>query len=316
MSSGASAKPEYPADAHLEFVPHHPTDLHRTLAPLARGQFDPTIRIGSPAEGIWRATSTPDGPAVQHLVQRSGVIAASAWGPGARWATQRTPVLVGANDEDGEFSIDSSRHELLHRTWRLNRGVRVPATLRVWDALFRAVLEQKVTGKEAALSYRQLVGRLGTPAPPSPGPSLRLVPAPAVVAETPHHVFMAANVERKRADTIRQAAGYAHRLEEAVGVSIVEVNRRLKAIPGIGDWTINEVGLIALGDADAVSVGDFHLKNYVSWALAGRPRGTDDEMIELLEPYRPHRARMTRIIALSGLRPPRYGPRLTIQQRW
>jgi 3-methyladenine DNA glycosylase/8-oxoguanine DNA glycosylase len=90
----------------------------------------------------------------------------------------------------------------------------------------------------------------------------------------------------------------------------------LRAIPGIGEWTLNEVGVVALGDGDAVSVGDYHLKNWVAWALAGQPRGTDEQMVELLEPYRPYRARMMRIIGLSGLKAPRYGPRLTIQKRW
>ncbi len=67
----------------------------------------------------------------------------------------------------------------------------------------------------------------------------------------------------------------------------------------------------ALGDPDAVSVGDFHLKNLVSWALAGEPRGTDDRMLELLAPYEGRRAHVVRLLELSGLRPPSYGPRLT-----
>jgi 3-methyladenine DNA glycosylase/8-oxoguanine DNA glycosylase len=63
-------------------------------------------------------------------------------------------------------------------------------------------------------------------------------------------------------------------------------------------------------------VGDYHLKNHVAWVLAGEVRGSDERMVELLEPYRPHRARMMRVIELSGITAPRFGPRLTIQQRW
>jgi len=71
-----------------------------------------------------------------------------------------------------------------------------------------------------------------------------------------------------------------------------------------------EVAVRALGDLDAVSVGDFHHKNLVSWALAGEPRGTDARMLELLAPYAGRRALVIRLLELSGLRPPRYGPRM------
>ncbi len=275
------------------------------------------MHIGRTAsEGVWRATHTPEGPCTQHLVQVGQEITFQAWGPGAVWSADRAPLLVGANDDDGDFSIDRSTYDLLYRTWRQHIGVRTPCTLAVWELLFRVILEQKVTGQEARESYSSLLKVLGEPAPPAPGPPLTLPPDPGLVANTPHHVFMAANVERKRADTIRQAASYAHRLDEAASISLDETYRRLRAIPGIGEWTINEVGVLALGDGDAVSVGDYHLKNWVSWALAGEPRGSDERMVELLEPYRPYRARMMRIIGLSGLKAPRYGPRITIQKRW
>jgi 3-methyladenine DNA glycosylase/8-oxoguanine DNA glycosylase len=86
---------------------------------------------------------------------------------------------------------------------------------------------------------------------------------------------------------------------------------RLVGVPGIGPWTAAEVGVRALGDDDAVSVGDFHLKHLVSFALAGEPRGTDDRMLELLEPFRGQRARVVRLLELSGISAPRYGPRLS-----
>jgi 3-methyladenine DNA glycosylase/8-oxoguanine DNA glycosylase len=275
------------------------------------------MSFGSTAiEGVWRAARTPEGPCTQHIAQQGDQVRFRAWGPGATWSADRAPLLVGANDDDGDFFIDRTKHEVLFRTWRQHQGARIPCTLAVWEILFRVILEQKVTGKEALNSYARLLRVLSEPAPRGPGPALRLVPDPQVVAGTPHHVFMAANVERKRADTIRRCAWYASSLDAAASESIDETYRRLRAIPGVGEWTVNEVGVVALGDADAVSVGDYHLKNNVAWALAGEPRGSDERMIELLEPYRPHRARMMRVIALSGLDAPRYGPRLTIQRRY
>ena len=48
----------------------------------------------------------------------------------------------------------------------------------------------------------------------------------------------------------------------------------------------------------------------VAWALAGEPRGTDERMLELLEPYRGQRGRVVRLLELAGIAAPRYGPRL------
>ena len=87
-----------------------------------------------------------------------------------------------------------------------------------------------------------------------------------------------------------------------------EAHRRLQALPGVGPWTSAEVAIVALGDADAVSVGDFHLASLVGTALVGE-RVDDDAMLELLEPYRGHRYRAVRMIELSGVRIERHGPR-------
>jgi 3-methyladenine DNA glycosylase/8-oxoguanine DNA glycosylase len=73
---------------------------------------------------------------------------------------------------------------------------------------------------------------------------------------------------------------------------------------------VAEVARVALGDTDAVSVGDFHLKHLVTWALAREPRGTDERMLELLVPYRPHRGRVQRLLEASGIKAPAFGPRL------
>ena len=91
-----------------------------------------------------------------------------------------------------------------------------------------------------------------------------------------------------------------------------EARRRLTAIPGVGPWSAAEVALVALGDADAVSLGDFHLPHQVCWALAGVPRGDDDTMLELLEPYRGHRGRVLRLLFEGGVAAPRFGSRLPL----
>jgi 3-methyladenine DNA glycosylase/8-oxoguanine DNA glycosylase len=87
----------------------------------------------------------------------------------------------------------------------------------------------------------------------------------------------------------------------------------LRSLPGVGPWTAAEVAGVALGDPDAVSVGDYHLPHQVTWALAGEPRGDDGRMLELLEPYRGQRGRALRLITLAGIGPPRRAPRAPLR---
>ncbi|MFP5319017.1 MAG: DNA-3-methyladenine glycosylase family protein [Acidimicrobiia bacterium] len=285
-----------------------PVDLGLTLFPVRRGRLDPTMRL-TPGEA-WRATRTPEGPATTRLVARGSTVTVRAWGPGAGWALAAARDLVGASDDDRGFTP----HDPVVDGLRLRfRGLRLCRTNAVAEAIVPAILEQKVIGLEARRSYAALVRRLGEPAP-GPLPGLLLPPDPAVLARTPTWVFHRCNIERKRADTIRLAASYASRLDETAGLPPHAAYRRITALPGVGAWTAAEVGMVAFGDADAVSVGDYHLPHHVAWALAGEPRADDARMLELLEPYRGHRGRVVRLIMAGGPSPPRYGPRLPLKQ--
>jgi 3-methyladenine DNA glycosylase/8-oxoguanine DNA glycosylase len=117
-------------------------------------------------------------------------------------------------------------------------------------------------------------------------------------------------IERRRAELIRTVAARSARFEEIVDLPLAAAYARLTALPGIGPWTAAEVAIRALGDADAVSVGDYHLPSLVSYALAGERRGTDARMLELLEPYRGQRGRVIRLLEASGIRPAAHGPRM------
>jgi 3-methyladenine DNA glycosylase/8-oxoguanine DNA glycosylase len=174
-----------------------------------------------------------------------------------------------------------------------------------------AIVEQKVTGTEARRVWHGLVRAYGEPAPGPPDVGLRLLPAPAVLAALPYYRYHTLGLERRRADLIRAVASRASWFEATVDLPLPEAYARLQAVPGIGPWTAAEVAVRALGDVDAVSVGDFHIPNLVAWVLAGEPRGTDTRMLELLEPYRGRRALVVRLLELSGMRAPRYGPRLS-----
>ena len=88
---------------------------------------------------------------------------------------------------------------------------------------------------------------------------------------------------------------------------------RILAVPGVGAWTAAKIGLTALGDADAVPVGDYHLPNTVAWVLAREARADDERMLELLDPYAGHRGRVIRLIQAAGIHAPRRGPRAPLR---
>jgi len=281
-----------------------PIDLTLTLSPIGHGRGDPTIRFT--ADGIWRATRTPDGPATILLRTVADGVEVSAWGPGATHAVAGAADLIGANDDPGALG---PQHRLIGELVHRFPGLRLPRTNRPFEALLPAICEQKVAGVEARAAFRGIITSHGEPAP-GPG-SLWLQPTPATLAALPYFAFHRFGLERRRADLIRRAAQLAPSIEEATPA---DAHARLGAVPGIGPWTLAEVGRIAFGDPDAISVGDYHLPNVVAWALVRQPRADDARMLELLEPYRGQRGRVQRLLEASGIQAPRYGPRMAPQR--
>ncbi len=296
-----------------------PLDLRRTLAPLHRGSADPTLRFSRDGSA-WRATRTPDGPATIRLVPAGAPFRAQAWGPGAAWAIEQAPELIGALDDASGFEAMVVGHPLLRSLTARFPGIRIGRTRRVLEALVPAIIEQKVTGHEARAAFVSLVRRHGELAPgPWDDPSarrpapLRIPPAPATLAGLPGYAYHPLGLEQRRADAIRFVAARAERAEACVDLPLSDAYVRLLAFPLVGPWTAAEVALRALGDADAVSVGDFHLCHSVCLALAGEPHGTDERMLELLEPFAGHRARVARLIETAGIHAPRRGPRMRLR---
>jgi len=281
-------------------------DLRRSLHPVRLGKHDPTVHLAQTA--MVQATRTPQGPATVRVDHTGAELEVEAWGDGADWALAMAPSTLGLLDHRTGFA---PTHGVVADLHRRAEGLRLPRTERVLEALVPAVLSQKVTGFEAKRSYRQLVERWGEPAP-GPG-DLKLAPRAEVIAELGYYELHVVGVEKKRADTLKRVCAHASRLEAAGALSSPELRARLEAIPGVGAWTSAEVARLAHGDADAVSVGDFHIKNLVAYALAGEPRGTDERMLELLEPYAGHRGRVCVLIESAGISAPKYGPRPRIQ---
>ena len=259
---------------------------------------------------IWRASRTPDGIATLALREVSrGVIRGAAWGSGAEWALGQLPSLCGAHDDPGDF--DPSHHPLVADAHRRNPGVRISRTDLFFDALASSIIEQKVTGMQAFGAWRRIVTWHGERAP---GPTPRPMFAPPSVdgwRRVPSWSWHRAGLEPPQARTVVEAA----RRGDAIGRVFMTAtdgearDRVLLSQRGIGAWTSAETRIRALGDADAVSVGDYHLAHEVGYALTGQ-RVDDDGMLELLAPWGGQRQRVIRLIEVSGIREPRRGPRL------
>jgi 3-methyladenine DNA glycosylase/8-oxoguanine DNA glycosylase len=301
-----SEQPVFGQPLTRTWMPDGPLDLRRTLSPLRRGAGDPAHQVD--ADGtFWWACLTPQGPGTLALAASSTGVLARAWGPGAAWLIDGVPELLGSTDDWS--ALDCRAYPGLADVHHRNPGLRLPRTRLVLDALVPAILEQRVTGGEARSAWRHLLYKFGTPAPGPVGDKMRVPPDAATLLSVPSWDWHRMGVDLQRVRAIRAAATVASRLEECVGFDIAAAGRRLQVLPGIGVWTAAETTQRALGDPDSISIGDYHVHDIVVHALTGRARGDDAEMVALLEPWRGHRQRVVRLIELSGVRKPRFGPR-------
>ncbi|MBA8815285.1 3-methyladenine DNA glycosylase/8-oxoguanine DNA glycosylase [Microbacterium halimionae] len=302
------ARPQHGVPLETEYRPRHALDFRRTVLFLRRGHNDPTMTVDGPV--VWRASRTPYGLATLALRQSSaGGVRAAAWGAGSEWALTQLPALCGADDDVDEF--DASLHPLIAHAHHQNPGLRLARTDIVFDALACAIFEQKVTAMQAFGAWRRIVTWFGERAPgPTPHPMF----APPTIEgwrHIPSWAWHRAGLEPPQSRTVVEAARRGDSLARASAAVHTgsERDRVLTSVRGVGLWTAAETRIRSLGDADAVSVGDYHLAHEVGNALTGS-RTDDDGMLELLAPWTGHRQRVIRLIGASGMREQRRGPKL------
>lgn len=300
------------ADASTVWRPGYPVDVRRTLSVLRHGGGDPCHVVTS--AGVWRTSRMPSGPVSYRIsAGHDGEVVAAAWGEGAAELIAALPRLLGSRDTPETFE---PRHPVLREAHRRLAGLRVPATGRVLESLIPAVLEQRVIGLDATAAWRRLLLRYGDPAPGPVPERMRVPPTAETWRSVPSWEWHRAGVDPGRARTAQRCATYAAKLEAAASTHPADpaaVYRLLLAVPGVGRWTAAQVGHRALGDADALPIGDYHLAKDTGWALTGAPL-PEDEVEQFFRPWRPHRFRVVRLLELTpGARAPRRGPRLSRQ---
>lgn len=286
-----------------------PVSPDLTLSPHRRGRRDPCYHDA--ADGaIWRTSLMRTGPVTARITKSApNTVECEAWGSGATEFVETLPAQIGAFDDSAGFV---PQEPTIATALRRVRHLRLGRTDRVLEALIPAVLEQRVYGKDARSAWYSLVTKYGAPAP-GPAPAHMRVPPPGEVwRRIPSWEFHLANVDPGRARTVVICAERADSLERLGARSPAAARAAMMSLPGVGEWTAAETAQRAWGDADALSVGDYHLAKMIGWSLLGRPID-DPAMVELLEPLRPHRHRAVRLLEASGLAVlPRFGARQAI----
>lgn len=293
-----------------------PVSPGHTLAPHQRGPGDPCLQIDSDG-AIWRTSLMVSGPVTARITRAApNAVHCQAWGDGAGEFADTLPGLLGADDDASDFR---PAHDVVALAARRVPHLRIGRTGRVLEAIIPAVLEQRVQGADAFRSWRLLVSRFGTPAPGPPPQRMRVPPSADAWRGIPSWEFHRANVDPGRMRTLIGCAQRAEALERlatrpATLRDRTEAREALTSLPGVGVWTAAETTQRALGDADALSVGDYHLSSMIGWTLSGHPID-DAAMVDLMEPMRPHRYRVVRLLEVSRLAHlPRRGPRLPVQR--
>ena len=161
------------------------------------------------------------------------------------WGIRRMRFATGVDDDLRPF------HEAFRDDPVIGRAVRAQPELRIrrapqpWEALLAAVTEQLIEFERAIAIQRRLIARFG---PRCPRTGMRDAPPPAAVAAHAPAQLAAFDLAPARALTLRRAAA-----EVAAGrVDLLAADpmpgwRRLRAIPGIGPWTLEMLALLRPG---------------------------------------------------------------------
>ena len=280
---------------------HGPLDLRATLRTTDTGRWRGDV--------WWWPVWGEQGPSTIAVTREGDTVAAEAWGPDAHDLLDRLDALVGVGAAVGVRFPGLPADAFLARAV----GLRLGASRDLHGALVSAILGQVVTTAEAAASLRALRSRFGRVAP-GPRTDLLALPEPTTLSELDYGDLHGCGIERRRAVVVIEAARRWRRLAPVVDLPPSEARQRLEGVRGVGPWTSAHVVGAAMGAADEIPLGDYHLPHQIGWALASEERGDDERMLELLEPYRPLRRHVLVAIVQSGVRAPRYGPRTPVRR--
>ncbi len=286
-------------------------DLSATLWLMSMGSGNPCLRADSPTQ-VRMGLQTSAGPVGLRVSREAETLKIGASGPGAGWITPHLRGLFGLNFEVPKLSGLRKLRQIAYDL----RGLRLVRMPMVYTPLVQIILQQLISYRDACHGWRQLAKRYGAPVPGHD--DLWFPPAPNAIAKLHSHHFVECDILPQHGRRIVEVSRAADRIEAAwdAGRGSDAANRvsaLLQDLPGIGPWTVGLLRGGALGDADAEVLCDYSMPKFVSYFfeedLQLADQATDDDMLRLLEPYRPHRFYVLTLINCGAKKPPRRAPR-------
>jgi 3-methyladenine DNA glycosylase/8-oxoguanine DNA glycosylase len=211
-------------------------------------------------------------------------------------AIERMRFAIAVEDDMGEFFRTFKRDPLLGPTIHHKPWVRPRRRPWPWEALCWAITAQLIESSRAAKIQRRMVRRWApTYLPPEdqatarkgdPWP-LRDVPSAAVIAGRAPAELASMDLSEGRAVAMVHCAREVERGRAELADPASD--RRLLAIPEIGPWTVQCLGLHGRGDPDSLPAGDLAYVKLVGYLTDLGRRATVEEVEEYFAPYAPFR---------------------------
>jgi DNA-3-methyladenine glycosylase II len=256
------------------------------------------VRAWQPARDRVRFRAEGIDPA---LVARPPIALPPCPGPAGREqleeAIERMRCALWVDVDLSDFHRRFRRDRLVGPLIRRMPGFRPGGRPWPWEALAAAVVGQLIEARQAALIERRIAGRWGSRLGEG-REALRDVPGPEAIAGRAPAEIEQMELIGKRAVALRRLARDVSagrcRIESA------EADRRLLAMPQIGPWTVQCLGLFGRNELDSLPAGDLGYIKLVGRLGGGGRRATIPEVEEFYAPYEPYRG-LVGAMTLSGL---------------
>jgi 3-methyladenine DNA glycosylase/8-oxoguanine DNA glycosylase len=203
----------------------------------------------------------------------------------------RMRFALGVDDDLRAFLREFARDPLIGRSVRRNPWLRVARRPDPFEALAWAICEQLIEYERAAAIERRVVAALGRRwgAWEASDGAMRDAPAAGTLAGTAPALLQSFDLAAGRALALVRAAREVARGRVDLHSPDHEQGwRRLRAIPGIGPWTVEMLALRGQGRHDQLPAGDVGLLKLAGRLLSGGDpyaRAEEWQVREVFAPY-------------------------------